>query len=137
MKNILTQYNTTEIMKGIGNLEGVNIMIDDVWIKGVTGLGIEYNRIDADIPEEAKDGSEEANISIVFDMGSGRVSVTFCPDRQICEVWHEQKDLLIFRIQDTSKYLEQEREHLNFMESEYKEYMSKWINGMGGVNSPF
>lgn len=125
MRDLIRQYNAEKIANEIGSIEGKNIMVNDTWLTKVIGIVIEYIPIDKDIPEEAKDGSEENIIQIVFNFLEGKVSVSFCPEREVCEVWHETDDLIVFNIQDTSKYVKHEKDRLDFMLNEYTTYMDK------------
>jgi len=125
MKNLITKYNADKIMNEVGSIEGKNIMVNDTWLTKVKDIVIEYIPIDEDIPDEIRDGSEENTINIIFNFIDGIVSVSFCPERQVCEVWHETDELLIFHIVDTEKYIQQEKDRLEFMQKEYNEYMNK------------
>lgn len=123
MRDLIRQYNAEKVVKEIGSIEGKNIMVNDTWITKAEDIVIEYIPIDNEIPEEFRSGGEENSINITFNFIEGRMSVSFCPEREVCEVWHEDDNLICFNIQDTSKYVEKEKSHLDFMLKEYTEYM--------------
>jgi hypothetical protein len=125
MRNLVKQYNMEKVIKELGSLEGKNIMVNDTWLAKVKDIAIEYIPINDSIPEEEKDGSEENIIQITFNFLEGRVSVSFCPEREVCEIWHETDDLLVFSIRETARYVENEKDRLDFMLKEYNEYMNK------------
>ncbi len=124
MRALLTKYTMERLEKELKNVQGKNIMVDDVWLYRVKSFKLEYLPIDEDFPEELRDGSEENTIRITFEFMDGRAAIGFCPEREVCEVWNETEELLIFRIQSTKKYIKQEMDRLDFMKNEYKQYMN-------------
>lgn len=126
MHKTITKYNTEEIQKSIGDLENVAVSLNDVCVKGSQLISIRYLPKPEGILPEDDDGSQENMIEISLAMDGGCTATAyFYPDYQTCEVWHELADLLIFKIQDTKKYIEQQREYLGWLEKEYDTYMSK------------
>ena len=129
MTNIIKRNTIDTIMKLIGDIEeGLNIMINDTWLQGVETIGIEYIPIDKTVPQEATDGREENYIILSFIFSEGKVTKSFCPEHETCEVWYEEDNLLAFRIQDTKTYIEQQRTWLEFMERDYNAYMEEGCN---------
>lgn len=124
MRDLIKQYNAYKVINELGSLEGKNIMVNDTWLTKVKDIVIEFIPVDIDIPEEARSGGEENSINIIFNFVEGRVAVSFCPEREICEVWHEADDLICFHIQDIEEFVKNEKHRLDFMLRGYKEYMN-------------
>jgi len=123
----LRKYNIDKVKKALEGVHGKNIMINDTWLHGVVSIDIEASEsYDGDpIPEEGYDGGKRELIDITFNFENGRVSHSFCPDEQHCEIMFETDELWIIRIENLKQYIEREKSDLDFQLKEYEKYMSK------------
>lgn len=123
----LRKYNIDKVKKALEGVQGKNIMVNDTWLHGVVSIDItESEMYDGDpIPEAGFDGGKRDLIDITFNFESGKVSHSFCPDEEHCEIIFETDDLWIIQIKGLKEYIEQKKFDLDFQLKEYEKYMSR------------
>lgn len=127
MKNELTKWSFDKALKNLGDLTGKSIMIGDTHLIGVTSIEFEEEVICDSDPDESigYDGGKQDYIRIIFHIGDGKVSHSYCPNIEICHYWHELDDLICFSIESIPEFVKRQKFDLDFKLSEYEEYMKK------------
>lgn len=123
----LKKHSIDKVKKALEGVQGKNITINDTWLHGVVSIGIEEEVMyDGDpIPEQDYDGGKTEYIELVFNLENGKVTRSFCPDNEHCEITFETDDLWIIRIEDLKQYIERKKFDLDWQLKEYEQYMSK------------
>lgn len=128
MRFDLTKFNLEEIAGVFKDTKGISFAVGNASYYGVTSITAESgHNSDADPnPEVGYDGGGEDYIDIEFQFeGGGKASVSFCPDKEHCEVTKEMNDLWIFRIESIPDYVAREKDMLEYKLKEYGEYIKK------------
>lgn len=125
MKFEVTKYNHEKVDEIFRVTKAINFVIGNVHCSGVNNITAEKHHIfDGDpIPGEC-DGGGEDRIDIKFNFaGGGYATISFCPDREHCEVSQEMDDLWFFNVESILDYINRENENLDYIKNEYEKYM--------------
>jgi len=125
MKLELTKWNFENVCKVLNEKITADtlITIDETYIKGVRETTVEVHEVD--IPKEQRENGEEDYIEIELLFDGGKVSKSFCPDREVCFIFFDFDGGITIEIQDTKKYIEREKSLLNDRLEEYERYMNQ------------
>lgn len=121
----LHKHNIDKVQKVLEGVQGKNIMINDIWLKGVVSIEITESEVYDGDPEEDFDGGKTDYIDLTFNFENGKASHNFCPDNEHCEITFETDELWIIKIEDLKKYIERQKSDLDWKLKEYQEYMSR------------